>query len=675
MSSGKRILAGTAIAAVVIAGLGYGATLWVQRKALAEVEGVFAGLRTTLAKADHGPVVFSIWDRSIKISNIVLLPRNMPADAPVTIAQLDATGLNVLGGRVSAAKVEIRSLEGTQVTAAGATTRQKIEVPAITISGLSVATSSAGQSATSVGKVAQAFAAITAASITAPMIKTNVIVMPATTSVALAMPTNLQQTFSNVRVDGLNGGKVQKLSAERWNLTGMMPPPKPGQSGALSIDGNGIFVTGYDIAGVLAMLDTEAPTQSAAGAIALAQSAGIGATTFKVGNDLTGSIVSATYSDMGLDTQKYLQMAKAIQATQAPSVMVTPDQQKAILSLMAELYEGIRIGKFEGTGIAIDVTGAAPFKLAAFTIENWIDGTIGSFGFAGLDARTPQGDKVAVGRFALKGIKVADLLRIRMTGQLDPQFATPGQQPPSATDVLRLFSGVELESLIAPALKPGQPPVAIEAFKANWAELIGRTPVDATVSAKFSVPVPADAPEPYASLSRGGLKQANVRLDGKWKWHATTQTFAVGPVDLAVQDAFAASATINVANVSRAVINAGPELFANAAPDFQIGPVVLTVKDLGLFSVVAKDPKLNEVRLELIDGLTAAADGTANDPQVMLAQGMLKLFAAPNGQLSINVTPKSVIRVGDLMALGAAGPELAQYLIPKVDVRVTANAP
>ena len=33
MSSGKRILAGTAIAVVVIAGLGYGGTLWVQRSA------------------------------------------------------------------------------------------------------------------------------------------------------------------------------------------------------------------------------------------------------------------------------------------------------------------------------------------------------------------------------------------------------------------------------------------------------------------------------------------------------------------------------------------------------------------------------------------------------------------------------------------------------------------
>lgn len=673
MSSGKRILAGAAIAAVVLAGLGYGGLQWAQRKALTEVDGVFAGLRTTFAKADHGPVAVNIWDRSVKISDIVLVPKGAPADAPVKIAEVHATGVNIVPGRVGFSRVDLRAIEGTvSVASADVTTRQKIDVPSITITGLSVPSTSE-QPAAGQSKAVQIIQGLIAASIVAPAINTNAVVIPPAASIAVAMPTNLQQTFSNVRMEGLALGKVAKLAAEKWTLTGVVPAQGSAASGPLTFAAKDLFATGYDLAGMMALMEASPAPNAAAGYTALLHSAGVGPTTFKIGNQVNGSIANATYTGLGMDVQKYAKSARVIQSVQAAGVSISRDQQVALLDSIADLYESIQIGKFETSGLAFDVAGSPPFKLGAVTIENWQGGNIGSLGIAGLDTATPQGDKVQIGRFALKGIKAREFLRV--TSQLNPALAKPGQQQPQIYEVLRLLDGIEVEALHVPNPTPGQPPVAIEAFKANWGQLVGRTPVNAAITAKFAMPIPTNVPEPYASLVRGGLTKANVRFDGKWNWQEATQTFTVGPIDIAVQDAFAASATVNVANVSRAVINAGPELFAGAAADFQLGPVVLTTKDLGLFNLVAKDPNLNGVRLELIDGLTAAANGSASDPSVAIAQGMLKLFAGPNGQLSINVTPKSVIRVGDLMALGAAGPELAQFLIPKIDVKVVANAP
>jgi hypothetical protein len=673
MSTGRKILAGAVIAAVVIAGLGYGGLQWAQRKALSEVDSVFTGLRTTFAKADYGAVAVNVWDRSVKISDIVLLPKDAPADAPVKIAEVNASGVNIVPGRVGFARVDIRAIEGTvSVTNADVTTRQKIDVPSVAITGLSVPSVS-GPPAAGQSKAVQIIQGLIAASIVAPAINTNAVVIPPAASIAVAMPTNIQQSFGNVRMDGVAAGKVAKLTAEKWALTGVIPAQGSAASGPLTFGAKDLFATGYDLSGMMALMEASQAPNAVAGFTTLLQSAGIGATTFKIGNQVSGSLAGAMYSSLGMDVQKYAKSAKVIQSVQAAGVRISADQQAALVDSMADLYESIQIGKFETSGVALDVAGSPPFKLGAMTIENWQVGTIGSVGFTGLDTATPQGDKVQIGRFALKGIKAREFLRV--TSQLNPSLAKPGQQQPQITEVLRLFNGIEIEGLNAPNPAPGQPPFAIEAFKANWGQLVGRTPVTATITAKFATPIPTNVPEPYAALIRGGLTKANVRFDGKWNWQEATQTFAVGPVEFEVQDAFAASAAITVGNVSRAVVSAGPEAFTGAAQDFQLGPMAVSLRDLGLYKIAAGDPKLNAQRQDYAEGLAQLAGGPATEPMTVAAQGMLKLFSAPNGRLAITVAPKTAIRIGDLVALGIAGPELADYLLPKVDIRVSNDAP
>ena len=91
-----------------------------------------------------------------------------------------------------------------------------------------------------------------------------------------------------------------------------------------------------------------------------------------------------------------------------------------MIDKVARLYEGMRIGNAEMRGFSME-TPQGPIKLSAirFNLEN---GKIGEFAFEGLDARSPNGP-VKVGRFALKSLDIANLLR------MSAQFSDPAQKP------------------------------------------------------------------------------------------------------------------------------------------------------------------------------------------------------------------------------------------------------
>ncbi len=100
-------------------------------------------------------------------------------------------------------------------------------------------------------------------------------------------------------------------------------------------------------------------------------------------------------------------------------------------------------------GFAVE-TPQGPIRLATMRV-NLDSGKINEFAIEGLDGRTPQGP-VKLGRFALKSLDVANLLR------LSAQFAG-SPQPPSPDKVLEmipLIGGVELKGLVVSLQKHRQ---------------------------------------------------------------------------------------------------------------------------------------------------------------------------------------------------------------------------
>ena len=184
---------------------------------------------------------------------------------------------------------------------------------------------------------------------------------------------------------------------------------------------------------------------------------------------------------------------------------------------VANIYESMRIGTAEMRGLSAD-TPEGPFKLAAvrFNLEN---GKIGEFAIEGLDGRSPKGP-VKIGRFALKSLDIAGLLRMAA------QFSNPGQQPSpdKALALIPLIEGVELKGLMAPFKDTGKA-VNIDTFDLDWGQFVGPIPSKARLTVKMSAPLDASDPRQQMLLAcrpghGGGRPRYRRGLDRSVRQHS-----------------------------------------------------------------------------------------------------------------------------------------------------------
>ena len=182
-----------------------------------------------------------------------------------------------------------------------------------------------------------------------------------------------------------------------------------------------------------------------------------------------------------------LQLPALVAAMQAAGANPTsPAQRRELTEKMAAIYEGIRIGAAEMRGLSADVP-EGKFKLSAFRF-NLEDGKIGEFAFEGIDTGTPQGP-VKVGRFALKSVDIANVIRVAA------QFSNPAQ-PPSPDQLLGLvplIQGVEVKGVTAPFKNTGKS-VKLDGFDLNWGQFVGPIPSKARLTAKMTTPIDARDP-------------------------------------------------------------------------------------------------------------------------------------------------------------------------------------
>ena len=128
----------------------------------------------------------------------------------------------------------------------------------------------------------------------------------------------------------------------------------------------------------------------------------------------------------------------------------TPAQTRELIEKVAGFYEGIRIGNAEMRGISVDTPQGRSSCRRCGSI--WKTARSANLRSKASIRSTPKGP-VKVGRFALKSLDIANLMRMAA------QFANPAQ-PPSPDQMLGLLpllEGVEIKGVAAPFKNTDKP--------------------------------------------------------------------------------------------------------------------------------------------------------------------------------------------------------------------------
>ncbi|MEN3379048.1 MAG: hypothetical protein V7604_4403, partial [Hyphomicrobiales bacterium] len=412
-----KILTGLLAAIVIAAGAFFGFEFYVQQRVATEVEAAFAQVRAAGNKATHGKVSFDLFSRTITVADILA---ESAAQPPVSlkIGRFTAAGVSQPdASRFSADTIEAENVEVIGTMAAQAGWRATYRAPKISVVGYAGPAGPLRQvdpaSPTDLYRfVLEHFAAVTAASITAPSLATAVTLGGGT------MSGSGDYTYSGITLRDIKDGKIAATTIDRMVFSASIGVA--GKPEKISGDVTGFATSDFDAASAAVILD---PTHANDDKYyRIYRQATVGAYTIASEKGLRVRIDGMTIDDIGIRPSR-LQLPSLIALIQqmpAPGTTPTPEQTRDMLERMAGLYEGLRIGNAEMRGLSFDMPDA-PFRLAAIRL-NLENGKVGEFAVEGLDARSPKGP-VKVGRFALKSFDIANLLR------MSSQFSNPGQAP------------------------------------------------------------------------------------------------------------------------------------------------------------------------------------------------------------------------------------------------------
>jgi hypothetical protein len=309
-----------------------------------------------------------------------------------------------------------------------------------------------------------------------------------------------------------------------------------------------------------------------------------------------------------------------------------------MMDKVATLYESMRIGTAEMRGLSAE-TPQGPFKLSAirFNLEN---GKVGEFSLEGIDTRSPKGP-VKIGRFALKSLDIANLLR------MSALFSNPAQ-PPSPDQLLGMFpllQGVEIRSVEAPFKNTGKM-VNLDSFDLNWGQFVGPVPSKARLTTKMTTPVDENDPamQPFIVA---GLTTLAVDGDIGAAWTEAARTFILEAAKLEISGLLNASVRVSLANVPRQVFSFNLAQGAAAAGQIEAGTVEIMVRDLGGVDLAVaqyargQNVSRDAARSAIIDNIrsTGATAGTNNPDMAAAAEALVRFIETPRTALILKLTP------------------------------------
>jgi hypothetical protein len=313
-----------------------------------------------------------------------------------------------------------------------------------------------------------------------------------------------------------------------------------------------------------------------------------------------------------------------------------------MLDKVAVLYEGVQLGGAELRGFSMDMPEGA-VRLAAVRLTNLANGKLAEFAFEGLEAPSPQGP-VKVGRFALKALDVANLMR------MSAQFSTPGREPSpdQLVALLLLLEGTEIKNLNAP-IKNGGKPVNMDSLTLTWGQFVGPIPTRARVSMKMTGP--ADMIDTSKILSAAGMEEATVNLDLGAAWNEGAKTFTLELASLEVGGMMSTTARANLANVPREVFSINPLQAAIMAAQVEAGTIEITLRDNGGIDLAlaqrakAQNQTRDAARKATVDTIreNAMKMATVNPDVMALAGTLIRFIENPRGTLTVKLTPRGKV--------------------------------
>jgi hypothetical protein len=635
-----KILTGLLAAIVIAAGAFFGFEFYVQQRVATEVEAAFAQVRAAGNKATHGKVSFDLFSRTITVADILGESAAQPP-VSVKIGRFTAAGVGQPdASRFSADTIEAENVEGVGTMAAQAGWRATYRAPKISVVGYAGPAGPLRQvdpaSPTDLYRfVLEHFAAVTAASITAPSLATAVTLGGGT------MSGSGDYTYSGITLRDIKDGKIAATTIDRMVFSASIGVA--GKPEKISGDVTGFATSDFDAASAAVILD---PTHANDDKYyRIYRQATVGAYTIASEKGLRVRIDGMTIDDIGIRPSR-LQLPSLIALIQqmpAPGTTPTPEQTRDMLERMAGLYEGLRIGNAEMRGLSFDMPDA-PFRLAAIRL-NLENGKVGEFAVEGLDARSPKGP-VKVGRFALKSFDIANLLR------MSSQFSNPGQapSPDQLLGLLLLLEGAEIKDVIAP-YKDSNKPVNIDTLNLNWGQFVGPIPSRARLTVKMTGPIDASDPDPFKMLVTAGRDQAAINFDLGAAWTEGSRTFMLAPVTAEIGEVGTAAARISFSNVPREVFSINPLQAAIMAAQVEAGTIEIALRDIGgVDLVVAQYARTQNMtpdaaRRAIIENIkTNGMTMSTTNPDAMAIAGALTRFIEnPRGTLTVKLTPKGKV--------------------------------
>jgi hypothetical protein len=698
---------------VLLGGCAIGGTALVQSWVESEIEQAFTGLRAVLAKADHGAVTVNLWDRSVRIADVVLVPRAAPAtpdtvpgggagasasaSASVRIAGITAAGIDSVSGVLFASRVEIDGLIWTGPSLSNAAVSVHTEIPRASVEDVSFNPRAVSSSPHVARAVLSLLGASSAKAITVPLFK-----LVSTAPVAAGGAQNIgggatirttEQVHTNTRIRDLQDGKIAAVMIETTTITTSGPAdlsailPAGGRDN-LRVAINASVATDLDLGMLVAMVD-HGSGDSAVGLKRVLAQVTTGRLTVERDGDVT-QVDRMVVDHVALEPAKVMAASLALRSMLPQPAQgqahpkLSPKQEQAMLDRIAMLYEHVHVGKLEinGFNFAAASLPTTTLKFESFQLDDFQSGKLGQLTWRGVDLQTPAQDRLAARKFELKGLNLTEL--IRLPGKLGPGSAPP---PPIVLwpQLLRLLNGVEIDDL--QATNPQRPmPVTVDQFKASWGQVIGQTPTSGEVKARLSMPAGVGDPEPFAALARGGIGVAKVRIEGSWSWHEPTKTMNIGPVEAEVAGMGAIAGRLTLANVARSALIARPDFMPASIQEIALGQIDLTVRDAGLLAMIGRDPALNSKRQQLVADartvISTAAAESAGTPgaketgadAAALIDGLAQLVARPNSRLTLKMTPKTHVTISRLVTSGkTTGHDLALYLASQFHVRAVVD--
>jgi hypothetical protein len=396
---------GLIAAIVIVAGGFFGFELYMQHRVAGEVEAAFEQIRATGGKASHGKVSFDLLTRTVTVADIAAQTAAQPP-VSLKIGSLTASGVNQPdAARFSADNIEITDVEVGLEMPAETLLNVTYKAPRIAVRDYSGPASAprlpASSSLIDLYRVGfELVANMTAASVTTPSLTGTMKFSAAVQGGAGSG----EFTYSGFAMEGLKQGRIATMKASEA-IFRFVQPAGTTKTITGSLANFAAYDTDFNV--MATIFDPQKANDDQY--YRIYRQLSTGAYTIKFDQLMNMSIEGFTLDDVAMRPSR-LQLPALMAMTPPPGAAPpTPAQARAMLDKAAGVYEGVRIGNAEMRGFSME-TPQGPIKLAAmrFNLEN---GKIGEFAFEGLDAPSPKGP-VKVGRFALKSIDIANLLRM-----------------------------------------------------------------------------------------------------------------------------------------------------------------------------------------------------------------------------------------------------------------------